>query len=203
MSSSVTQQIPAACLPASINHLPLACGSELKRKWTSQSSARCTPVPPAPVKRGSSTVVRRQRRLSLLRPAPTKPSAALPLIAVCQSDQSPPSKKKTRLPLQSIHIRALEHGLRVPVSNTPLGIVDSAENIACGSDVPRRPLTALPLSSRRTARPALTSRPATPISSSPAMPTGTRSAPQSPSRPPRLSRRNSIACVRPALVFNL
>ncbi|KAJ2384397.1 hypothetical protein GGI23_006938, partial [Coemansia sp. RSA 2559] len=187
MSSVI--QIPATCLPASVDRLPLTCGFELKRKWTSQSSARCTPVPPAPVKRGSSMVVRKQRRLSLLRPTPTKPSGSLSLIAAPSDNQSSPLKKKPRLPLQAIHIRALEHGLRVPVSNTPLGTFDSAENIVCQSDMRSHPLTALPLSSRRSTRPALASRPATPTG-----PSGTRSAPQSPSRPPRLSRRNSIAC---------
>ncbi|KAJ1905489.1 hypothetical protein LPJ81_001907, partial [Coemansia sp. IMI 209127] len=169
--SSVTQTL-ATCLPASVDRLPLTCGSGLKRKWTSQSSARCTPVPPAPVKRGSSMVVRKQRRLSLLRPDPTKPSGSLSLIAGPCDNQSSPLKKKPRLPLQAIHIRALEHGLRVPVSNTPLGTVDSAENIVCQSDMRSRPLTALPLSSRRSTGPVLASRPATPTG-----PSGTRSAP--------------------------
>ncbi|KAJ1952558.1 hypothetical protein EC988_003492 [Linderina pennispora] len=37
-------------------------------------------------------------------------------------------KPKRRTPLQSIHIRALEHGWRVPVANTPLGVIGKDEN---------------------------------------------------------------------------
>ncbi|KAJ2514936.1 hypothetical protein H4217_005474 [Coemansia sp. RSA 1939] len=196
--SSVTQ-LPAVCLPASAGCLPLACGSGLKRKLASQSSARCTPLPPASSRRReSSAMARKQRHSPLLRLASAKPSTCQP--SASQTDESSPSpspsKKRKRSPLQSIHIRALEHGLRVPISNTPLGTVDAAENIIREPEALSRPSTSLPLS------PKHLSRPTTPtIGSSKA--SGIRSAPQSPSRPPRLSRRNSIACVRPALVFNL
>ncbi|KAJ1965789.1 hypothetical protein GGI12_000534 [Dipsacomyces acuminosporus] len=36
------------------------------------------------------------------------------------------SKKKTRIPLQAIHIRALAHGWRVPVGDTPLSTAASS-----------------------------------------------------------------------------
>ncbi|KAJ2665698.1 hypothetical protein IWW48_000149 [Coemansia sp. RSA 1200] len=194
---SPVTQLPAVCLSASAGCLPLACGSELKRKLTSQSSARCTPLPPASSRRReSSAMARKQRHSPLLRLASAKPSTCQPSASQTDESSPSPSKKRKRSPLQSIHIRALEHGLRVPISNTPLGTVDAAENIIREPEALSRPSTSLPLS------PKHSSRPITPtIGSSKA--SGTRSAPQSPSRPPRLSRRNSIACVRPALVFNL
>ncbi|KAJ1995733.1 hypothetical protein GGI25_000710 [Coemansia spiralis] len=173
---------------------PAICSPKLRPRLQADTySASTTTKLPAPSKRSSSSLVtRKQRRTSLLRTAPTKPPCSLPWVS--QPALPSPSKKKTRPPLQAIHVRALEHGLRVPVINTPLGTTDQAENIACTPTILQRSVPVLPL------LPVRLSRPTTPTS--PPKPS-TRSAPQSPSRAPRVSRRNSIACVRPALVFNL
>ncbi|KAJ2845002.1 hypothetical protein IWW36_004965 [Coemansia brasiliensis] len=124
---------------------------------------------PVPLKRSSSTLaIRQPRRMSLLRLTPTKSPCSSPRLN---------SKKKPRLALQAIHVRALEHGLRVPVCNTPLGIVDQAENIAY-SPAMSIPMTALPTSA---------SFPRLDL-----LPQSTASVPPSPSRRTRLVRRNSM-----------
>ncbi|KAJ2162312.1 hypothetical protein GGF46_000803 [Coemansia sp. RSA 552] len=129
----------------------------------------------------SSTVVRRPRRTSLLRLTPTKPSCSLPRLSPPNSPATP--KKRLRLPLQTIHIRALEHGLRVPVPTTPLGTVDQAENIACLPLRLNAPMTASPTTTAfpRLDLPARPTRRAASATTSPAT---------SP-RPLRRPRRNS------------
>ncbi|KAJ2310000.1 hypothetical protein H4R23_000871 [Coemansia sp. Cherry 401B] len=126
---------------------------------------------PVPLKRSSSSLaIRRPRRLSSLRLAPAKSPSGSPRLS---------SKKKPRLALQTIHVRALEHGLRVPVCNTPLGIVDQAENII---HTPTRldfPMTALPTTA-----------------SFPRLDLLGRSdaaSPPSPTRRPHRARRNSMS----------
>ncbi|PIA18739.1 hypothetical protein COEREDRAFT_6445 [Coemansia reversa NRRL 1564] len=97
----------------------------------------------APLRRSSSMLaIRQRRRLSLLRLTPTKIACSSPRLSMPISPS--PTKKGQRLPLQAIHIRALEHGLRVPVTNTPLGTIGQAENIICVPVLPDQPLTALP-----------------------------------------------------------
>ncbi|KAJ2455028.1 hypothetical protein EV183_001132 [Coemansia sp. RSA 2336] len=123
---------------------------------------------PVPLKRSASSLaIRQPRRMPLLRLTPTK--------TPCSSRLS--SKKKPRLALQAIHVRALEHGLRVPVCNTPLGIVDQAENIAY-SPLVSVPMTALPTSASFPRLDLLAQSSA--------------SVPPSPSRRKRLVRRNSM-----------
>ncbi|KAJ2675164.1 hypothetical protein IWW42_001310 [Coemansia sp. RSA 1085] len=121
---------------------------------------------PVPLKRSASSLaIRQPRRMPLLRLTPTKSPCSLRLS----------SKKKPRLALQAIHVRALEHGLRVPVCNTPLGIVDQAENITY-SPLMSVPMTALPTASF----PRLD-----------LLPQSSASVPPSPRRK-RLVRRNSM-----------
>ncbi|KAJ2783594.1 hypothetical protein GGI15_002530 [Coemansia interrupta] len=115
-------------------------------------------------------------------------SASVPLRTAGPLPESPPStKKKSRLALQTIHIKALEHGLRIPVNNTPLGILDKAENIkyVSSSGLPVRPMSARPA----LATGALRERDAMSVASAGAR--GTQSAPGTPARPKALSRRNT------------
>ncbi|KAJ2357769.1 hypothetical protein GGF43_001258 [Coemansia sp. RSA 2618] len=125
---------------------------------------------PAPLKRSSSSLaIRQQRRLSMLRLMPAKSPGGSPRLS---------SNKKPRVALQSIHIRALEHGLRVPVCNTPLGVVGLDENIAytpTQSDLPR---TALPTTASFPRLDLLAQ-----LDSAP---------PQSPTRRNQRARRNSM-----------
>ncbi|KAJ2644953.1 hypothetical protein GGF44_000297 [Coemansia sp. RSA 1694] len=142
-----------------------------------------------------------RRRASPLRLSPTKPPQS-PLQRINSMPASPlsaPKKLKTRSALQAIHIRALEHGLRVPVCNTPLGVVSHAENSAISTLPlpPIRPRTALPV---MTASPRTSSRP----SLSEASPAASASVPSSPSlRPLRISRRNTIGCDRPVPLLEI
>ncbi|KAJ1723375.1 hypothetical protein LPJ53_002279 [Coemansia erecta] len=127
-------------------------------------------------------------------------SANVPLRTAGSLPESPPStKKKSRLALQTIHIKALEHGLRIPVNNTPLGILDKAENIKYGpsSGLPVRPMSA---------RPALATvslRERNAPSVAPPGVRGTQSAPGTPARPKTLSRRNTTGSARQSFVLEL
>ncbi|KAJ2499006.1 hypothetical protein GGH96_003865 [Coemansia sp. RSA 1972] len=88
-----------------------------------------------PLKRSSSNLaIRQPRRLPSMRLVPKSP---------CGSSRLS-SKKKPRLALQTIHTRALEHGLRVPICNTPLGTASQAENIVYTPTRSVFPMTALP-----------------------------------------------------------
>ncbi|KAJ2389609.1 hypothetical protein GGI05_003449 [Coemansia sp. RSA 2603] len=123
-------------------------------------------------------------------------SANVPLRTAGSLPESPPStKKKSRLALQTIHIKALEHGLRIPVNNTPLGILDKAENIKYGSSsvLPVRPMSA---------RPALVASTRRDRDDLPAV-RGTQSAPGTPARPKTLSRRNTTGSSRQSFVLEL
>ncbi|KAJ2078529.1 hypothetical protein H4R24_004415 [Coemansia sp. RSA 988] len=133
----------------------------------------------APLRRSSSMLaIRQRRRMSLLRVTPMKMPCSSPRLSMPTSPS--PSKKSQRLPLQAIHIRALDHGLRVPVTNTPLGAVNQAENIICVPVLPDQPLTALPTT---ISFPRLV-----PL---PAVSTPARSPQPLSRRPARLTRRNS------------
>ncbi|KAJ2793154.1 hypothetical protein H4R21_006005, partial [Coemansia helicoidea] len=81
----------------------------------------------------------------------------------------------------AINVRALEHGLRVPVCNTPLGTVSLAENIICTPPALDRPRTARPaaVAPRRLDRTAL--------------PPASPPAEDAPRRLTRRPRRNSTA----------
>ncbi|KAJ2415730.1 hypothetical protein GGI10_001494 [Coemansia sp. RSA 2530] len=141
------------------------------------------------LKRRRSTTL----RLSLTKPPPSplQRTSSLPASPACA-----PKKLKTRSALQAIHVRALEHGLRVPICNTPLGVVSQAENIIS----PAQPLsTVRPLVSI----PATSYSPRT-ISRIPLSATASASAPSSPTiRPTRISRRNTISCTRPVPLLEI
>ncbi|KAJ2491264.1 hypothetical protein IWW37_002431 [Coemansia sp. RSA 2050] len=132
-------------------------------------------------------------RLSLTKPPPSplQRTSSLPASPSCA-----PKKLKARSALQTIHVRALEHGLRVPISNTPLGVISQAENIIS---------PALPLSAVR----PLVSIPATSTSPRagsrvPLSATVSASAPSSPAiRPVRITRRNTISCTRPVPLLEI
>ncbi|KAJ2009354.1 hypothetical protein GGI04_000521 [Coemansia thaxteri] len=161
--------------------------------------------------------IKRQRRESPTRPSlPRSRTAPLQRVASplpAPSDLTPPSsptaktsppaaaaaagkKLKTRTAMQAIHIRALEHGLRVPVSNTPLGIADLAENIICTLPSPaaspgRRALSALPAMAVPPRR--INSGPS--FSARPRCATTTDQSSTAP-RPIPMKRRNTISCIR-------
>ncbi|KAJ1733174.1 hypothetical protein LPJ61_001689 [Coemansia biformis] len=134
-----------------------------------------------PSRRSSSTMaIRQQRCLSLFRQSPTKRLTGPAQLGLSGRAVAP--KKRPRPPLQAINIRALEHGLRVPVCNTPLGTPNLAENIICSLPPLARPLTALPTT---VSFPRL-DRPASPTTSRPA-----DDSQRAPRRLVRRPRRNS------------
>ncbi|KAJ2027266.1 hypothetical protein GGI03_008646 [Coemansia sp. RSA 2337] len=143
-------------------------------------------------------LLQKRRRSSTLRLSLTKPPPS-PLLRISSLPASPSSaskKLKTRSALQAIHVRALEHGLRVPICNTPLGVVSLAENIIS----PTRPvslvrplvsLPAMPVSPRTGSRTPLSAVASVSVPSSPAL------------RPSRISRRNTISCDRPVPLLEI
>ncbi|KAJ2638447.1 hypothetical protein GGF40_001636 [Coemansia sp. RSA 1286] len=155
-------------------------------------------------KASSPCVVQDQltRRLSKSSPklSSVKPTDK-PIVSV------PSTKKKLRPALQTIHIKALEHGLRIPVNNTPLGILDKSENIIYGSlsNPLQRPMSARPAVSASThqARDTMTlaRRPLAP--SSAASVRGSQSAPASPARPRKLDRRNTTGSARSKFILEI
>ncbi|KAJ1891653.1 hypothetical protein LPJ66_006800 [Kickxella alabastrina] len=179
-----------------------------------------------------------KRRRSILKPL-SQPSAAAPprkrrvLTATSQkeniSEQQPtctntttsfsrgnnaqtgalPANKRSRPALQTLHIKALEYGLRVPVNNTPLGILDQAENIIYNRM--HRPMAApLSIGQRSSRRRVITSPPAllllpidiitdANLTSVPALST----ASITPVCPRRHSRRNSTGCLESTLLLEM
>ncbi|KAI7825807.1 hypothetical protein BX661DRAFT_184204 [Kickxella alabastrina] len=179
-----------------------------------------------------------KRRRSILEPL-SQPSAAAPprkrrvLTATSQkeniSEQQPtctntmtsfsrrnnaqtgvlPANKRTCPALQTLHIKALEYGLRVPINNTPLGILDQAENIIYNRM--HRPMIArLSISQRSSRRRVITSPPVLSLlpidiiadanlTSVPALST----ASIIPVRPRRHSRRNSTGCLELTLLLEM
>ncbi|KAJ2881806.1 hypothetical protein H4R27_003850 [Coemansia aciculifera] len=143
-------------------------------------------------------LLQKRRRSSTLRLSLTKPSPS-PLQRISSLPASPSSaskKLKTRSALQAIHVRALEHGLRVPICNTPLGVVSHAENIISPALplMPVRPLKslpAIPVSPRTSSRIPLSAVASVSVPSSPLL------------RPSRISRRNTISCVRPVPLLEI
>ncbi|KAJ1905490.1 hypothetical protein LPJ71_004533 [Coemansia sp. S17] len=143
-------------------------------------------------------LLQKRRRSSTLRLSLTKPPPS-PLLRISSLPASPSSaskKLKTRSALQAIHVRALEHGLRVPICNTPLGVVSLAENIIS----PTRPMSlvrplvslpAMPVSPRTGSRTPLSAVASVSVPSSPAL------------RPSRISRRNTISCDRPVPLLEI
>ncbi|KAJ2259229.1 hypothetical protein GGI13_000012 [Coemansia sp. RSA 455] len=143
-------------------------------------------------------LLQKRRRASTLRLSLTKPPPS-PLLRISSLPASPSSaskKLKTRSALQAIHVRALEHGLRVPICNTPLGVASLAENIIS----PTRPvslvrplvsLPAMPVSPRTGSRTPLSAVASVSVPSSPAL------------RPSRISRRNTISCDRPVPLLEI
>ncbi|KAJ2888851.1 hypothetical protein FB639_000351, partial [Coemansia asiatica] len=124
------------------------------------------------------------------RNSPSKPTDA-------SHGSIPTLKKNPRPALQTIHIKALEHGLRIPVNSTPLGTLDKSENIIYGSlsspserSMSARPAVAIGTGAchaRDTM--ALARRPL--ASCSAAGVRGSQSAPASPVRPKKFVRRNT------------
>ncbi|KAJ2743793.1 hypothetical protein GGI20_003465 [Coemansia sp. BCRC 34301] len=186
---------------------PVSSGT--KRRLEDDTESDCSQA--GPRKRPPSLGIKQQeneqgqlqkrRRATLLRLSPTKPLQS-PLQRISSLPASPASvtkKLKTRSALQAIHIRALEHGLRVPICNTPLGVTSHAENINSPT-LPMSPIRALT---------TLSSMPSSPRSGSQTLSSAvTRassvSVPSSPSlRPSRISRRNTIGCARPVPLLEI
>ncbi|KAJ2064781.1 hypothetical protein GGI17_000757 [Coemansia sp. S146] len=197
-SLSLPRPQPQPCTPTS--------RGTKRPRLEEDTESDCSPT--SPRKRSPSLGIKQQeqehellqkrRRSSTLRLSLTKPSPS-PLQRISSLPASPSSaskKLKTRSALQAIHVRALEHGLRVPICNTPLGVVSHAENIISPalSLPPVRPLKSLPAIS---VSPRTSSR--IPLSA-----VASVSVPSSPSlRPSRISRRNTISCVRPVPLLEI
>lgn len=177
-------------------------------KAVDKATSYCSSSPAPPSKKrtysaiesSSIPVMRKQRRLSALRPTPIK-AATTPALPLVRPLASPVTRKKskTRLPLQSIHIRAIEHGLRVPVTNTPLGAIDDkAENILCTP-----PTT--PTLTRSHSAPSASSMTVSLVTPRRMQPP--HSAPASPVRistnSNSLRRRNSIGCFKSTRTLKL
>ncbi|KAJ2724948.1 hypothetical protein GGI07_001610 [Coemansia sp. Benny D115] len=156
----------------------------------SKPAAKPTPKATSPIKKPASL-----KRLVI--PSVDSVTFRPPEFSVAE-EQPVADKKKSRPALQAIHIRALEHGLRVPVRNTPLGVRDQAENIIF-SPAPMN-LNDQPLMS---APAVLTERVLRP-SASGVSKRGSVSADSSPVVPRRLNRRNTISSgSKSALVFEI
>ncbi|KAJ2903084.1 hypothetical protein GGI21_004471, partial [Coemansia aciculifera] len=111
---------------------PVSSGGTKRRREDEDAESDIPQKKSLPLEVKQQEPLLKRRRASILRLSPTKPLST-PLQSASSAPASPSSaskKLKARSALQAIHIRALEHGLRVPICNTPLGVVSNAENIA-------------------------------------------------------------------------
>ncbi|KAJ2822243.1 hypothetical protein GGI24_003999 [Coemansia furcata] len=190
-------------------HLSIPTSRGTKRRLEEGAEPDCSPIssckrpPPLEIKRQCQQEKEQEQpqtrsRSSTLRLSPTKPpQSPLQRIGGLPAPPTSASKKfKTRSALQAIHVRALEHGLRVPICNTPLGVVSHAENINSPilSMPPSRPLMsvpAIPISPRTSSRPPLSAVTSASVPSSPLL------------RPSRISRRNTLSSIMPVPLLEI